>query len=111
MPFEEYKVSPMSVRPKPGGKIRLIVDLSSPHGVPSDSDLPNSVNNGIDPSKLKTKMSSITQVCERIWRTGYPAEFVKIDWVSGIHICIFGAAFLIFVNFVTICIVIKMIVL
>ena len=83
MPFEEYKVSPMSVRPKPGGKIRLIVDLSSPHGVPSDSDLPNSVNNGIDPSKLKTKMSSITQVCERIWRTGYPAEFVKIDWVSA----------------------------
>ena len=83
MPFDEFKVSPMSVRPKPGGKIRIIVDLSSPHRVPADSDLPNSVNMGIDPAKLRTNMTSITKVCEKIWWIGYPAEFVKIDWVSA----------------------------
>ena len=37
LPFPEVKISPLSVRPKPGGKIRLIVDLSAPHGVDKES--------------------------------------------------------------------------
>lgn len=80
MPFETFKVSPMAVAPKPGGKIRIIVDLSSPHNVPADSLEPNSVNMGIDGSKLVTNMSSLTQVCERIFSVGYPGEFCKADW-------------------------------
>ena len=80
MPFEEFKVSPMSVRPKPGGKIRLIIDLSAPHGVDSDSREANSVNKCINKSKLVTPMSSISEVCERIFHVGYPGEFAKADW-------------------------------
>ena len=80
MPFESFKVSPMAVAPKPGGKIRIIVDMSSPHGVPADSDQANSVNMGIDGSKLVTNMSSLSQVCGRIYDQGCPGEFCKADW-------------------------------
>ena len=80
LPFNSFKVSPMSVAPKPGGKIRIIVDLSAPHGVPADSPEPNSVNMGIDSSDLVTNMSSLTEVCERIFYFGFPGEFCKADW-------------------------------
>ena len=80
MPFEEFKVSPMSVRPKPGGKIRLIMDLSAPHGVDITSLEPNSVNKCIDKSKLVTKMSSIKEVCEKLFQFGHPLEMCKADW-------------------------------
>ena len=83
MPFPEFKVNPMSVAPKPGGKIRIILDLSAPHGIPLDSPLPNSVNMGIDSRDLVTSMSSLKQVCERIWETGYPLEFCKADYNSA----------------------------
>ena len=83
MPFAEFKVSPMAVAPKPGGKIRIIVDMSSPHDIPKDSPLPNSVNMGIDPTKLSTRMSSLQQVCERIYTVGYPCEMVKADYNSA----------------------------
>ena len=90
MPFEEFKVSPMSVRPKPGGKIRLIMDLSAPHGVELGSPEPNSVNKCIDKKKLRTKMSSIKEVCEKIFQFGYPLEMCKADWNNAykhISIC------------------------
>ena len=80
MPFKTFKVSPMAVAPKPGGKIRIIVDMSAPHGIPADSPEANSVNMGIDGSKLVTNMSSLTQVCERIFYFGCPGEFCKADW-------------------------------
>ena len=83
MPFESYKISPMGVQPKPGGKIRIILDLSAPHDVAKDSLEANSVNSGIDSTKLVTNMSSIKQVCERIWKFGFPSEFSKADWTSA----------------------------
>ena len=83
MPFSSYKISPMGVQPKPGGKIRLILDLSAPHDVAADSPEANSVNSGIDSTKLVTSMSSIKQVCERIWKFGFPSEFSKADWSSA----------------------------
>ena len=52
MPFKEYKVSPLGTQPKPGGKVRIVIDLSYPHDIDKDSKLPNSVNKGIDKKKL-----------------------------------------------------------
>ena len=83
LPFPEVKISPLGVQPKPGGKIRLVLDLSAPHGVDKNSTLPNSVNMGIDSEELSTNMSSLKQVCERIWKFGYPAEFCKSDYNSA----------------------------
>lgn len=83
MPFKEYKVSPMGVAPKPHGKIRIVMDLSYPHDIPADSPKPNSVNKGINKELLHSPMSTTSEVCKKIWSTGYPAEFAKADWTSA----------------------------
>ena len=83
MPFLQYKVAPMGVAPKPHGKIRIVMDLSYPHDIPKDSPEPNSVNKGIDKTILHSPMSTTSDVCKKIWSTGYPAEFAKADWTSA----------------------------
>ena len=80
MPFNEFKVSPMSVAPKPKGKIRPCMDLSFPHDIPADDPNPNSVNAGIQKDLLVSKMSSTLDVCLKIWRNGCETEMAKADW-------------------------------
>ena len=83
MPFEQYKISPMGVAPKPHGKIRIVMDLSYPHDIPKESPEPNSVNKGIDKSLLHSPMSTTKDVCKRIYSVGFPGEFAKADWNSA----------------------------
>ena len=44
MPFTDYKTNPISVKPKPKGKIRICNDLSAPHDITPNQGLPSSVN-------------------------------------------------------------------
>ena len=80
MPFSDYKTNPVSVKPKPKGKIRICNDLSAPHDIEPDQGLPSSVNSGINKSLLSTQMSRTEDVCTRIYRFGCPAEAAKCDW-------------------------------
>ena len=83
LPFEHIKVAPMGVAPKPGGKIRIVMDLSFPHGVPIDDPRPNSVNSGIDKGKLHSPMSTTKDVIKKIWSCGRETEFCKVDWTDA----------------------------
>ena len=83
MPFTAFKSNPLSVKPKPRGKIRLCMDLSAPHDVDPSSNLPNSVNSGIDKSLLSTTMSTTEDVCKRIYKFGCPGEFAKADFTDA----------------------------
>ena len=83
----DYTVNPMGCRPKPNGKLRLIVDASSPHDqdetVPTwlwSPGLPGSVNSTIDVSKFPARMSSVAKFVRTLWRVGRGARVCKIDW-------------------------------
>ena len=80
MPFPDYKTNPISVKPKPRGKIRICNDLSAPHDIAPNQGLPSSVNSGIDNSLLHTAMSKTEDVCMRVYRFGCPGEASKCDW-------------------------------
>ena len=88
----DYTVNPMGCRPKPNGKLRIIVDASSPHDVdetvPSwiwNPDCPGSVNSTIDISKFPARMSSVNKFVRTLWRVGRDALVCKIDWSRYIH--------------------------
>ena len=83
MPFKEFKSNPLSVKPKPRGRIRLCMDLSAPHDADPDSNLPTSVNSGIDKSTLSTRMSTTEDVCKRIYKFGCPGELTKADFTDA----------------------------
>ena len=83
MPFHHYKISPMGVTPKPHGKIRIVMDLSFPHDIPRDDPRPNSVNMGIDKTKLHSRMATTQEVCLKIWNHGNEAQFAKADWSNA----------------------------
>ena len=83
LPLDNIKIAPMGVAPKPGGKIRIVMDLSYPHGISKDDPRPNSVNSGIDKQLLSSKMSTTRDVIRRIWRYGRDTEFCKADWTDA----------------------------
>ena len=80
----------MEARPKPNGKLRIIVDASSPHdrdeSVPSwlwNPELPGSLNSTIDVNKFRARMSSVSKFVKTLWRVGRGALVCKIDWSSA----------------------------
>ena len=86
----DYLVNPMGIKMKPNGKLRIIVDASSPHdrdeGVPSwiwNPLLPGSVNSTIDVQKFPARMSSVTKFVRTLWKVGRGALVCKIDWSSA----------------------------
>ena len=83
----DYTINPMNIKFKPNGRIRLIIDASSPHdrddSVPSwiwNPKLPGSINSTIDLSKFPTRMSSLARFVKTLWRVGRGALVCKIDW-------------------------------
>ena len=82
----EFSVNPLSCRPKPNGKQRIIVDASAPHdedeSVPGwiwSPELPGSSNSTIDVNKFKARMSSVYRFTKTLYRVGRGALVCKID--------------------------------
>ena len=69
------KVSSIMTRAKPNGAVRIILNLSAPSGI--------SVNDGIDPDKFPTTMSSTTEWLRVLARVGRGAWMTKVDWSSA----------------------------
>ena len=82
MPWESFKVSPMTVRLKPNGAARIIVNLSWPHEGKLGDGRPISVNEGMAEWEAfeDTRMTSDYKWRECLYRAGCPCSMVKSDW-------------------------------
>ena len=87
---KEFSINPMNTRPKPNGKMRIIIDASAPHdqdeSIPGwlwNPDLPGSSNSTIDVSKFPAKMSSVAKFVRTLYRVGREARICKIDQSSA----------------------------
>ena len=86
----EFSTNPMNTRPKPNGKLRIIIDASAPHdkdeSVPGwfwNPDLPGSSNSSIDVKQFPAKMSSVGKFVRTLYRVGRNARICKIDQSSA----------------------------
>ena len=86
----EFSINPMNTRPKPNGKLRIIIDASAPHdqdeSVPGwiwNPDFPGSSNSTVDVSKFPAKMSSVAKFVRTLYRVGRNARICKIDQSSA----------------------------
>jgi hypothetical protein len=75
LPWDDYTLNPIGGKLKPNGKLRLLVDASSPHdrddSVPGwlwNPVLPGSVNSTINIEDYPTKMSSVSRLVRALWR-------------------------------------------
>ena len=79
--MNDITVNPMSVRLKPNGKARIIVDMSHPHSDTKDiPDIPASVNSGIDKEEFPAAMADTRDVLTLLHWVGSGAVFCKADW-------------------------------
>ena len=85
MPVSDYTISPLTVREKPNGKLRLILDLSFPHldNVNLGDGIPMSVNSGIDKMRFKTSMTSTPLWLEAMRYAGVGGIMSKLDMKSA----------------------------
>ena len=94
LPWTDPKVSPMSVEIKPSGAARIIVDLSSPHlkTVDLDSDIPSSVNSGIDIEDFPMEGVTTVDVLKALVKLGKGNVVIsKQDWSDAYkHIKVSG---------------------
>ena len=83
--IDKFKVIPVQVRPKPNGKLRIILDLSWPHLKKKEMKpgVPLSVNSGIMKSKFPARMAGTKDILKRLAECGRKVEFAKIDWKSA----------------------------
>ena len=84
----DYTVNPISVRLKPNGKARIIVNMSAPHvkdkkKLDLASGIPSSVNSGIDKEDWPAYMAGTKEVLELIHLKGQGCKFCKSDWTSA----------------------------
>ena len=85
MGFKNIKINPMQIRVKANGKLRIILDLSSPHLKEWEEKLglPGSVNSGIDGDKFSCSMADTEEILRVLHRLGKDVEFTKVDWTSA----------------------------
>ena len=78
----QSKVSPISCQIKPNSRARILVDMSSPHrqNVDLNSDIPSSVNSGIDKSKFPVSMITTGDILEMFLHAGDKSFISKQDW-------------------------------
>ena len=83
--FDQIKVIPVQVRPKPNGKLRIILDLSWPHLKKEEmkKGVPISVNAGIRKEKFPARMAGTKDILRRLAQCGREVEFCKLDWKSA----------------------------
>ena len=79
IPWPDDTCSPLTVRLKPDGKARIIVDLSSPR----EGKEGTSVNAGIDADEFPARMSSTAKFVETLCECGVGALICKSDWCSA----------------------------
>lgn len=86
----DYTVNPLGAKLKPNGKIRVLVDASSPHDKEEETpgwiwnpEFPGSVNSTIDPRQFPTKMSSVPEFVRSLWKYGRNAVVGKLDYTSA----------------------------
>ena len=85
LPWVSVKVSPLTMRPKPDGSVRLIIDMSHPHNedkVKMGEGIPMSINAAIT-GDMEVEMTSIKRWTGVLHRAGCPAEALKNDWNSA----------------------------
>ena len=76
-----FTVNPIQVAIKPCGKVRPIVDMSSPRfAKPPPPGTPLSVNAGISKSEFPCEMASLAKIAAILQRLKCPAQVTKIDW-------------------------------
>ena len=83
LPWDNPKISPMSVEIKPSGAARIIVDLSSPHlqNVDLTSGLPSSVNSGINIEEFPMEGVTTSDILKALVKLGKGmVEISKQDW-------------------------------
>ena len=76
-------VNPMSVRLKPNGKARIIVDMSHPHTDKSAllcAPTPASINSGINKEEFPAYMAGTRDVLTLLYWVGRSGVFCKADW-------------------------------
>ena len=78
-PFSNFHCSPLGAAPKKDGSIRIILDLSSPHG--------SSVNDGIPPEFFSVKYSSFDDAVHLVRSLGPNCFMAKIDIKHAFRIC------------------------
>ena len=84
LPWTDFTVSPITVRLKPDGKARVILDLSAPHNdVELGQGLPVSVNKGICKSDYKTVMTSTREWINCLQWAGSGCMMSKSDLQSA----------------------------
>ena len=84
----DYTVNPISVRLKPNGKARIIVNMSAPHVKDKEkldlsSGVPTSVNSGISKEAWPANMAGTKEVLELLHLKGQGCKFCKSDWTSA----------------------------
>ena len=82
LPWEVFKCSPMTVRLKPNGAARIIMDLSYPHDVRLGEGMVCSPNMGMEEFE---EFEPVSMTGDSKWRrcmhrAGRPAAFLKADW-------------------------------
>ena len=83
--FKKLKIIPVQVVPKPNGKLRIILDLSSPH-LKKNQMKPGvacSVNAGIVKEDYPATMATTRTVLRRLYEVGSGVHFSKIDWKAA----------------------------
>ena len=76
-----YTVNPIQVAMKPCGKVRPIVDMSSPRFAKlPPPGTPLSGNAGISKEEFPCEMASLAKIAEILQRLKCPAQVTKIDW-------------------------------
>ena len=75
IPFDWVKINGLMTRPKPNGKVRIILNLSKGD--------PCCVNDGIDKSDFPTVMGSVKRFVRMLISCGEGAEFTKLDWAAA----------------------------
>ena len=75
IPFPRIKVSGLMTRPKPNGKVRVILNQSRAK--------PCCVNDGINKDNFPTRMGSIKIFLIMLHSSGIGAEFTNCDWSAA----------------------------
>ena len=79
--WSQVSVNPMSVRLKPNGKARIIVDMSAPHSRDkADPSVPASVNSSIDKKEFPATMAGTKEVLHLLYKVGRDGVVCKADW-------------------------------
>ena len=78
-PLTDFHCSPLGAAPKKDGTVRVILDLSSPHG--------ESVNDGIFKEDYSVKYSLFDEAVDLVRSMGKGAFMVKLDVKHAFRIC------------------------